>query len=64
MFACGAHWLENQPGVNATDAEFFDWIIEGNISGALNYTTEIGNFQKDALLTIIIRMAAALSIVS
>ena len=57
-------WLENQPGVNATEAEFFNWIIEGNISGALNYTEEIGKFQNDALLTVIIRMDAALSIVS
>ena len=57
-------WLENQPGVNSTEAEFFNWIIEGNISGALNYTEEIGKFQNDALLTVIIRMDAALSIVS
>ena len=57
-------WLEDQPGVNSTDAEFFNWIIEGNISGAINYTAEIGQFQNDALLAVIIRMDAAISLVS
>lgn len=57
-------WIEQQPGVNSTDAEFFDWIVQGNISGALNYTSEIGKFQNDALLTVIIRMDAALSLVA
>ncbi len=57
-------WLDDQPGVNSTDTEFFNWIVEGNISGAINYTAEIGQFQNDALLAVIIRMDAAISIIS
>ena len=57
-------WLDQQPGVNSTDTDFFNWIVEGNISGAINYTSEIGKFQNDALLAVIIRMDAAISLVS
>ena len=57
-------WLDQQPGVNSTDTDFFNWIVEGNISGAINYTSEIGKFQNDALLAVIIRMDAAISLIS
>ena len=57
-------WLDQQPGANYTDTDFFNWIVEGNISGAINYTSEIGKFQNDALLAVIIRMDAAVSLVS
>ena len=57
-------WLDQQPGANSTDTDFFNWIVEGNISGAINYTSEIGKFQNDALLAVIIRMDAAVSLVS
>ena len=57
-------WIDQQPGANSTDTDFFNWIVEGNISGAINYTSEIGKFQNDALLAVIIRMDAAISLIS
>jgi len=57
-------WLDQSPPDDASINEIIAWLIEGNITGAVDYNNEIVNFQNDALLSIIIRMDSLINIIS
>lgn len=56
-------WIAKLDNVT-TDEEYINWIIEGQLSGAYTYNEEIVEFRNDALLAVIIRMDAALSLIA
>ena len=56
-------WIAKLDNVT-NDQEYIEWIIEGQMSGAYTYSDEIVEFRNDALLAVIIRMDAALSLVA
>ena len=56
-------WIDKLENVT-NDEEYINWIIEGQLSGAYTYNEEIVQFRNDALLAVIIRMDAALSLIA
>tara|TARA_B100001179_G_C18566074_1_gene392832 strand:+ start:594 stop:1427 length:834 start_codon:yes stop_codon:yes gene_type:complete len=56
-------WIAKLDNVT-NDEEYINWIIEGQLSGAYTYSDEIVEFRNDALLAVIIRMDAALSLIA
>ena len=56
-------WIAKLDNVT-NDEEYINWIIEGQLSGAYTYNEEIVEFRNDALLAVIIRMDAALSLIA
>jgi DNA repair exonuclease SbcCD ATPase subunit len=56
-------WVAKLDNVTS-DQEYIEWIIEGQMSGAYTYGDEIVEFRNDALLAVIIRMDAALSLIA
>ena len=56
-------WIAKLDNVT-NDEEYINWIIKGQLSGAYTYNEEIVEFRNDALLAVIIRMDAALSLIA
>ncbi len=61
------NWIESQPETDANldgilDDEYVQWAFFPPL-GTFDYFDEIGSFQNDALLVIIVRMDAALSLI-
>ena len=57
-------WLDQAPPDDAPIDVVISWLIDGNITGAVDYNNEITNFQNDALLSIITRMDSLITIIS